>query len=89
MRLYAIAAIVGILALGAGWYTHVIHLADEAKGYKQALADTQKELSDLTETNRALQADHEARASELADNLGKLKADDDCSHHVLNWGKSE
>ena len=86
MRIYALSAIVAIIALSIGWYTHMIQLADKAHGLEKALIQTQDELADLTAANHALQADHEARTAALTTNLAKLSDDSDCAHHALNWG---
>ena len=89
MRLFAIAAIIGMLGLGIGWYTHVVHLADQTKVLKNELEAQQKGIAQLTETNRVLRTDHDTRKDQLNAALSKLQADGDCAHHALNWGNGE
>ena len=87
MRLFAIVAILGILATGAGWYTHVLELADQTKSLKRELAAQQEGVKHLTETNHKLQSDHAARVADLNKRLASISDDSDCAHHVLNWGE--
>jgi len=89
MRLLAIFGIVGMLGLGVGWYTHVVHMADKAAVLERELKTQQKGIEDLQAENRQLQAHHETREEQLSLNLSKIKGDDDCAHHVLDWGNED